>query len=115
MAKKNENNEAKAKAAAKNDKWSQRARFTSPKGARLDVFAKKTAKGFQTGVSLRRGEKKDAAKVPTERGMLTTHASQEEAVDRFNALVADARKNGWQAHQMVTRTAFVEMPKADKV
>lgn len=106
---------AEKKAEKAKDRWSQRAKFGNSKGARLDVIAKQTGSGFQSSVLLRRTKKEGEKKAATERGMVGTHTTKDEALKRFEALVADASKNGWTPRQMVTRTAFGEMPKADKV
>lgn len=95
------------------DRMSKRARFTSTKGAKLDVLLKQTGKGYRTSVTLKKAPKKEGEKVKGERGMVVQHDQLADAEKAFDALCSDAKKNGWTGKQMVQRSTFDAMPKAD--
>ena len=86
------------------------ARFSSPTDATLAVIARKGAKDIRVFVQMRT----PGAKVVTGCRNVFTLDHESEATAKFEALKADAAKQGWTQKVVTTTSAFTTMPAAPK-
>ena len=94
-------------------KFAQRQRFTSSKGDKLDVNVKQNGEGFKTYVLHKKASAGSGEKVKAVRGMSASHPTKDAAMTAYDALVADARKNGWAPAATTRRETFSSMPAAE--
>jgi hypothetical protein len=77
-------------------RYSKRAQFASPSGKRLDVRAQSTPQG-EWRTSVRWG---------VAYGMPQMHATKDDALARFDALVQNAQANGWKLVALAEDAAY---------
>lgn len=87
--------------------FSRKARFYGPH-SRLEVFAKPKNGSFIVFVLHRKGGVDSKT-----RGMVSEHKTEVDAVKRFDEVVKESRKSGWQEKVTGMKSSFDSVPAAD--
>jgi hypothetical protein len=83
-------------------------KYTGANGSKLSIYAKPGKKGFHVGATLKKSGQ------PAQTGCRSTVSTEADALKAFNALKADAVKNGWTEAVKKDRNAFTTIPLVKK-